>query len=264
MQSISVTQSSSLYAHRPKYPEKPIKAKIKMRTIIKKNVFVIISIWICTNVYAQVNKPNNNLKLKIPAGAVEVICNDKGVRFTGSLYLTLYEDTIDRYGTNRGPSGGEEIEVGFIMNDGLEIEDEKQALWFNNLFTHHYGSEFICLEETNNYYKIMVNTSGKSYWIQKSKLLQFNRIEDYFMEFYGIFLTRGQNIRTSPDPTSSIIPIKGDIESLQFDVIQSKGDWLQIKQSDNTERNPKQPNFKTGWVKWFSGNKLIVGIIDSY
>lgn len=224
-------------------------------------VLAICYLWSVDMGFAQVKKviQSNTIATKIPVGAIKINLktSDSGnhVYLTGQVHLTMMADTSS--------SDYENLKsVALDINDGLFICEEDQS-WFNTAFDHHYGTELICIGVTKNYYRVLVNKVGLSYWIKKSELLKFEVIVDYLKGF-GVYLTTGQNIKTNADPNSPAIPIKIGSESLKCEVLQVKGEWIQVKELKNEDGTLSYPHFKTGWVKWFSGNQLAIGLIDSY
>ena len=198
--------------------------------------------------------------IKAPIGAIKIIfpTNDSehNIYLTGQIHLSMVADTSSTsYGNGKS--------VAFDINDGLFVCEEDQS-WFNSEFGHHYGTELICIGATKNYYKVLVNKTGLSYWIKKSEFLRFESIVDYLKGFLGVYLTTGQTIRTNADPNSPTIPVKIGEYGVICDVLQVKGDWIQIKQSDDPEGHSPKLNFKSGWIKWFDRNQLTVNLIDSY
>jgi hypothetical protein len=223
---------------------------IKTNIVSKLLLFVILFVSLQGKLLAQISTS------KVPIGAIEINIKtqdqDQIVYITGQVHLTMKTDTSKTYNNDSFKS------LTFDINDGLSICPKDEAL-FNTVFSHHYGTELICIEETKNYYRVLVNKSGLSYWIARSEFLKFIRIEEYLSE---IFIVKGQNIYSSPNINSPKIPIRID-ESLNCKVIQVKGDWILVKQSESDEGTVPNVKFKTGWVKWFSGNMITVGLIDS-
>ncbi len=235
-----------------------------MRSVVKSVILlIVIFLGIVKSNDAQVRTTNQGKTIlsNVPVGAIEIASHDRWIRYFGGVEFSLFADTTNFNGQN----SIEEKYVRFQFNDGLEAEDEKQKIWFNNFFGHHYGSELICVEQTPKFYKILVSTNGICYWLPKSKLLTYTPIENYLKHFYGIYITKNQLVRISPDNSSSVVPIQlASNEVLNCDVLQIKGAWMQIKQSVDPEGTTRRQNFKTGWVKWFERNELSVGLIDSY
>ena len=228
--------------------------------------FKIVVTVICFLLYinagfAQIKKATQNktIPTKIPVGAIKinVKTNDSGndIYVTGQVHLTMMADTSSNDNNNWKS-------VALDINDGLFICEEDQS-WFNTDFGRHYGTELVCMGVTKNYYRVLVNNVGLSYWIKKSEFLKFEPIVDYLKRF-GVYLTSGQTIKANADPNSPAIPIKIGSESLKCEVLQVKGEWIQVKELTNENGTLSHPNFKTGWVKWFSANKLAIGLIDSY
>lgn len=235
-----------------------------MKSIVRSVILLtVFFLSISNSNHAQVRTTNQRkiILSNPPVGAIEIANHDNGIRYFGGVNFSLFADTTNFFEFNTI----EEKYVTFQFNDGLEAEDEKQKIWFNNFFTHHYGSELICVEQTDKFYKILVNTDGTCYWLPKSKLLIYTPIENYLKDFVGVYITKNQSVRLTPDNSSSVVPIQlASDEVLHCNVLQIKGAWMQIEQRIDPEGTMRKQNFKTGWVKWFERNELSVGLIDSY
>lgn len=213
------------------------------------------------SIFAQ-NKGNisNKPSTICPIGAIRISYREFGIALQ-KINLTLYTDTTDYDGN--GPSGVEEVRLNW--NDGYEIENQQTEFpWFNSVFGHHYGSELICLEVTKNYYKILVGSSGVKYWIHKNNLLEFFTMDSYFKSFSGIRLPSKQAVRQNPDSNSPNVVINGNTENAVFAVKQVKNDWLEVNVTEDVDGEKYKTSKETGWIKWFSGNKLLLEIIDSF
>jgi hypothetical protein len=195
---------------------------------------------------------------KVPIGALEINIKtedrDKIVYITGQVHLSMKTDTSKTYNYDSFKS------LTFDINDGLSICQEDQVL-FNNVFGHHYVTDLICIEKTKNYYRVLVNNSGLSYWLSKSDFLKFIDIQTYF-KGYTISLKPKQNIFTKPNINSPTIPYTTNEDRVMFSLVQVKGDWMEIKsyEEENAQQSSK---LKSGWIKWFINNKMTIDLLDN-
>lgn len=201
----------------------------------------------------------NGGKTPAPIGAVSIINGENSSIKILKVKIIFEADTINKNNFK---------EVYVEDNDGFWIENrEENYPWFNLLFEHHYGSEFICVGITKNYYKILVNDQGQAYWVRRSPLLQFKTLDKYFKSFIGFESTTNQHMHLKPEVNAPLIPYSGDLRQQTFSVVQIQGDWMEIKSGLNDSiidyHDSNDIVFKSGWIKWRSGNSLLIRIIDS-
>lgn len=205
-------------------------------------------------------RAQNNIS-KVPIGAIEINIKtedlDKIVYITGQVHLSMKADTSKTYNYDSFKS------LTFDINDGLSICQEDQAL-FNNVFSHHFGCELICTEVTKNYYRILVNNQGVSYWLRKSEFLKFIKIDEYLKQF-SVFIEPKQRIYTKPEVTSLTVSYIETRDYATFSVVQIKGDWMEIRSAEGEDEvsTPQASKLKSGWIKWRINNKILIGLIDS-
>lgn len=144
-----------------------------------------------------------------------------------------------------------------------------------------YGHlEFICLEELEQSYKIIVNQNEVKY-LPKDTLHQFISWEDYLLQSFAIRHASTdkdgqqiafQKIYQQPDETSLEITLPKE-KFQHFCILEVQDDWIQVTYDCfyNTENNPYegepcsafiqkcQPSV-TGWMKWKKRNKLLIDI----
>lgn len=233
-----------------------------------KKSFVIFLVGIvlaisCTNAQKKstlVNKQNvkyivNGGRTPAPIGAVRIILENAGVSIR-SIDVAFNTDTIDLNNNVK--------QVRLIDNDGVFIENRQENYpWFNLLFEHHYGTEFICVGITKNYYKILVNDQGQTYWVRKSPLLQFETLDKYFKNLVGIKIARNQHIRLKLEVNAPVITYSDNLRHQTFKVVQIKGDWMEIKSFDEDDEINSYQKLKSGWIRWRIGNSILINIIDS-
>lgn len=202
-----------------------------------------------------------NSTSKVPIGAIKINIktedSDKIVYITGQVHLSLKTDTSKTYNYNNFKS------LTLDINDGLSICQEDQA-FYNNVFEHHYGCELICIEATKNYYRILVNNQGVSYWLRKSEFLKFIKIDEYLKGF-GVFIDAKQRIYTKPEVNSPPVSYIETRDYASFSVVQVKGDWMEIRSAEGEDEvsTPQASKLKSGWIKWSINNKILIGLIDS-
>lgn len=136
---------------------------------------------------------------------------------------------------------------------------------------------FVCLNKTEKYYKILINYDQVKY-LPRIKEYQFVTWEDYILRSFGIHrLSPRENksiayqpVRVKPMEQSDSIKLPTGYELLCPDEI--KGDWVKVRydcfyaKNDTYEGQPchdyidKCNNPLTGWLKWKEGNKVLIGI----
>lgn len=146
-------------------------------------------------------------------------------------------------------------------------------------FKPDYGiMHFSCLSETNMSYKVLTGDAEYKY-LPKTKKYKFCTWGDYILTSFGIRrltedsgkLASKEPLRLKPTENSKTLVIPSGHE--MFCPIEIKGDWVKVKydcfyNQDNNlfEGQPcnsyinKCPNPLTGWLKWRSGNKLLIDI----
>lgn len=234
---------------------------------MKKSIVIffvgILLAMACTNAQNKptlVSKQNvkyivNGGKTPAPIGAVSIILENAGVSIR-SIDVAFNTDTIDLNNNVK--------QVRLIDNDGVFIENRQENYpWFNLLFEHHYGTEFICVGITKNYYKILVNDQGQTYWVRKSPLLQFETLDKYFKNLVGIKIARNQHIRLKLEVNAPVITYSDNLRHQTFKVVQIKGDWMEIKSFDEDDEINSYQKLKSGWIRWRIGNSMLINIIDS-
>lgn len=224
---------------------------IKIKYLLITVALVIVGSNLSASQQNRSRSTINSGKTPTPIGAI-LIKNGIGI-YIRSLDIDFYSDTTDTENRGFGTSSIAQT-VRIVDNDGFTIENKEERYpWFNVMFEHHYGSEMVCVGETNNYFKILVNNSGLCYWIRKNRYIELKKIDNYLKSFYGINIKVKQPIYTNPTPNSNIIAYRGSVVSDSFNIVQVKGDWIEIRSS----------LLKSGWIKWCNGNNILVDFIDS-
>jgi len=185
---------------------------------------------------------------------------------------------VSSFGQNKQPK---ELGIGFtIATNPYQFEDlsipdnifkdkELTQKWdadkvFPFFFKPDYGLyHFICLENTTDYYKILVNDSEIAY-LPNDTNYYFKTWDAMILQSKVERLTKDNPIRQECDDKSGIIENNCKYDRLTVqDVIQKNGEyWLEIHFSPECEDYPnKNSKVKYGWIKWRMNNKLLVEIL---
>ncbi|MFY0598136.1 MAG: hypothetical protein JXR03_00595 [Cyclobacteriaceae bacterium] len=192
------------------------------------------------------------------------------------ILLTLI--VLNSFGQNRDPK---ELGIGFaIPTNPYEFEDMStpQNLYKNKEMTDKWNSNnvypfflkpdyglyhFICLEKTNDYYKILVNDNEVGY-IPNDSSYYFKTWDAILLQSTIARLTKNNLIRNEWNDDSGTIINNCEFDRLTVeDVIQKDGEfWLQIYFSPECEDYPdNNSKVEYGWIKWRTENKLLVNIL---
>lgn len=126
---------------------------------------------------------------------------------------------------------------------------------------------FICLDETESYYKILINKSLVKFLPRKKNYI-FEDWETHLMTSRGIRPKNWQNKKTLKiftAPEESRKPFSTSIEDF-FCMIEMQGEWIKVKAECNsgfvycTEIVKDCKNGKIGWIRWRKGEKLLIDI----
>jgi hypothetical protein len=193
-----------------------------------------------------------------------------------SILLTLL--VLNSFGQNQSPK---ELGIGFaIASNPYEFEDlsTPKNLLKNKALTENWDSSkvfpfflkpdyglyhFICLEKTNDYYKILVNDTKIGYLPNDSNYY-FKTWDAILLQSTVERLTKDNPIRKESNSAGEIIINQCKFDRLTVqDVIQKDGEfWLQIYFSPECEDYPdKNSKVEYGWIKWKMDDKLLVNIL---
>jgi hypothetical protein len=194
------------------------------------------------------------------------------------LTILLILLVLNSFGQNKSPK---ELGIGFTIASnpyefgGLSIP---KNLFKNKDLTQKWDSakvfpfflkpdyglyHFICLEKTNDYYKILVNDTEIGYLPNDSNYY-FKTWDAILLQSTVERLTKDNPIRKECDNESKIIVNRCEFDRLTVqDVIQKDGEfWIQIYFSPECEVYPdKNTKVKYGWIKWRIDGKLLVNIL---
>jgi hypothetical protein len=192
------------------------------------------------------------------------------------ILLTLI--TLNSFGQNKQPI---ELGIGFAIATNpykfenlstpknLFIDKELSKKWnskdvFPFFFKPDYGLyHFICLEKTDNYYKILVNDTEVAF-VPNDKNYYFKTWDAVILQSTVERLTKDNPIRKEWNDQSEIIENRCKFDRLTVqDIIQKDGEyWLQIYFSPEcTDYPDKNSKVEYGWIKWRKNNKLLVNIL---
>jgi hypothetical protein len=193
-----------------------------------------------------------------------------------TILLTLL--VLNSFGQNQTPK---ELGIGFaIASDPYEFEDlsTPKNLYSNKELTEKWSSDkvypfflkpdyglyhFICLEKTNDYYKVLVNDNEIGF-IPNDSNYYFKTWDTILMQSTVERLTKDNPIRKEWNNESETISNDCEFDRLTVqDVILRDGEyWLQIYFSTECEDYPdKNSKVKYGWIKWRTNDKLLVNIL---
>lgn len=193
-----------------------------------------------------------------------------------TILLTLL--VLNSFGQNQTPK---ELGIGFaIASAPYEFEDlsTPKNLYSNKELTEKWSSDkvypfflkpdyglyhFICLEKTNDYYKVLVNDNEIGF-IPNDSNYYFKTWDAILMQSTVERLTKDNPIRKAWNNESETISNDCEFDRLTVkDVILKDGEyWLQIYFSPECEDYPdKNSKVKYGWIKWRTNDKLLVNIL---
>lgn len=150
--------------------------------------------------------------------------------------------------------------------EDFKLYGQLKSVW-PYYFKPDYGlCYFVCLEKTKDYFRILINDKDEGF---------LKNDNDKFFKTWESLLVNSTverlDIKTNPiktKPADSNPTIKLDYEvkndRLQvIDVIEINGEhWINVKFSKTGDYPfDKQSDIGTGWVKWKSGEKLLVNIL---
>ena len=193
-----------------------------------------------------------------------------------TIILTLI--TLISFGQNKNPK---ELGIGLtiatnpyefetkLSPKNLYINKELTQKWnTSNVFPFFYKPDyglyhFICLEQTKDYYKILVNDTTIGY-LSNDSTFYFKTWEVMLLQSTVERLSNDNPIRKECNNQCEIIINKCEFERLDvIDVIQKDGEfWIQINfSSDCEEHQENNPNVKSGWLKWRTKERLLVDFL---
>lgn len=175
-----------------------------------------------------------------------------GIGLVQGTDLVLYND-----------STFEDLFIKYNIGSGKPINKRVCSKYYK---PEYYIMHFVCLSETNKYYKVIINYDEIKYLVKDStsKLLSW---EDYILSSFGIRPNNNQELKKQPHLNSDKIENYSSQDI--FCPIEVKGEWVKVRfdcQNDSELIEPcnssekKCPNETIGWLKWKKGNEILVEI----
>lgn len=195
-------------------------------------------------------------------GVINVDFADKSLT-NGLVYIIDYKKDINFYLT-LSDTLNPIHKLSFIETDqGIEIKEEaNQAKW---LIPQSMGGGvcecsflmFRLLAVKDNWLKVVVNNmTGIAYWIKYDEGMNYLNWQN-FLETQNIFISKDfpQQLRSLPTLSSKEIK-HSDSNNNGFNCLRLEGDWMNVIEVDG--------NKISGWVKWKSGNQILIHFEDFY
>ena len=141
-----------------------------------------------------------------------------------------------------------------------DIEEHKTWLKPEVLWLDYSSFVFRCVNIKDDWFEVIVNNEdGSKYWINRNNITEYKTWETYLKEMFSIarLSNKTQNIRRLPNDNSEIDEYKGrDC----FQVKSTRGDWIEIFTPDYSKDGSygNETNISSGWIKWKSGNDLLI------
>jgi hypothetical protein len=138
----------------------------------------------------------------------------------------------------------------------LKIEQtwlKPEVLWLD-----YFQFNFRCKSTTGEWLELIVNNeNGQTYWIKKNKTTKFLTWEEYLQGMFGVrrLDNEKQKIRNSPTDSAQEMKYNG---TDCFQVKTLKADWIEIFTGDHCDEYGSKTQIKSGWIKWRSGDKLLI------
>ncbi|MCB9334930.1 MAG: hypothetical protein H6586_02200 [Flavobacteriales bacterium] len=151
----------------------------------------------------------------------------------------------------------------FYTNENLNNKWKGDKI-FPFFYKPDYGLyHFICLEKSNNYYKILINDSSIAY-LPNDTNFYFKTWDSMITNSTFERVSRENHIYTESNTKSQIINNPCEFDKLKVeDIIEKNGEyWAYIWFSIDCETYPEKEGKEIyGWVKWRTKNKLLVEIL---
>lgn len=152
-----------------------------------------------------------------------------------------------------------------------KIEDFKLYGQLKNVWPYYFKPDyglcyFVCLEKTQDYFKILVNDTEEGF---------LKNDEDKFFKTWESLLINSTverlDIKTNPikvrpanNAETISVEFKIPVDRLEVvDVIEMNGEhWINVKFSKSGDYPfDEKSDIETGWIKWKAGDKLLVNIL---
>jgi hypothetical protein len=183
----------------------------------------------------------------IGEGLVKIQFDDKPV-------IDFYKKPSDDVLTRRIEFYRDSISKGIRIKHFEEVSHwlKPEVLWLDD-FQFNFRVKTI----KDGWYEVVVNNeNGHTFWIRNDRSTKFRSWEDYLRDMPTI--TRDpynkQRIKTSPDEKAEELGYEGQD---CFQVKSLRGNWIEIFTPPTCDAS-LQTKVESGWIKWRSGNKLLI------
>ena len=174
----------------------------------------------------------------------------KITNFHNAKFLTFYSDTA--------------LTERFITWDIFNPNKK----YFPMYYKPHYGlCSFICLAETEKYYKVLINKSLIKF-LPREKNYVFESWEAHLGNSFGV-RAKGWSkqkafaVKIEPNDSSKLFYVSNEVF---FCALEMQGEWIKVQVNcvndyvyckDATKKCKKS---KTGWIRWRNGEKIMLEI----
>jgi hypothetical protein len=169
--------------------------------------------------------------------------------------------------------GSKTVTIYSDKNVTTKIEDFKLSGHSEKVLPYYFKSDyglcyFVCLEKTNDYYRVLINDKDEGFLK--------NDQSKYFVSWESLLVNKtverldltANPIRKEPGNNEAVVNLnfKIKVDRLKvIEVIEIKGEsWVKVyySKSGNVEWDGEMSDdVGEGWIKWKSGDKLLVDIL---
>jgi len=147
-----------------------------------------------------------------------------------------------------------------IQANSSSIRDfNKDKKWLKPelIWLEYSQFNFRCKSQNENWFEVIVNNEdGSTLWIKRNDESKFERWDEYLKHMYAVtrLNNKTQSIYESLSEDSKKIEYEGrDC----FKVRNVKDEWIEIYSADYCDQKGRTI-VKSGWVKWRSGDALLI------
>ena len=177
------------------------------------------------------------------------------IEFDGKTIVEFYSQPTDKsYSKKIEFFDDKSINSWNIKN----LKEEQSWLKPEALWIDYSQFNFRCKSMNDEWFEVIVNNdNGQTYWIKKNPKIKLVTWESYLMDMFGVSRldNKNQKIRKSPADSAQEIKYEG---TDCFRVKTLKGDWIEIFTGDHCDEYGSKTQIKSGWIKWRSGNNLLI------
>lgn len=185
-------------------------------------------------------------------------------KFSDQYGIGIIAFNFDEYDTNKKlffyeKTGDYDPAKIVEFSSDIKKDIKKYKDWFmpEELIFNYGKIQFFCLEEKDNWFKVVVNhQTGKAYWIKKNAKTSFHGWEQCLTENAVIKRMNAplNPIHKSPNEKSDVINY-ADTDC--FKGLRIKDQWIEITPTQ-TEDCLALPDFKSGWIKWRNESGMLI------